>query len=112
MHEATDYARHEHHEFLRASQAALDDANLQSALVNLAGTLGSRNREAFAALESSDQVRERARAIKDATLAELDRHLETLEASVTARGGQVHYAADSADADSPSGRGKAPPPAS
>ena len=98
MHEATDYARHEHHEFLRASQAALDDSNLQSALVNLAGTLGSRNREAFAALESSDQVRERARAIKDATLAELDRHLETLEASVTARGGQVHYAADSADA--------------
>jgi L-lactate dehydrogenase complex protein LldF len=43
-------------------------------------------------------VRERARAIKDATLAELDKHLETLEASVRRRGGHVYYAEDGADA--------------
>lgn len=94
----TDYARHEHHEFLAASAQALADANLQLSLANLGETLGRRNREAFGALAESDQLRERARAIKDATLAELDRHLETLEASVVKRGGQVHYAADGRDA--------------
>src|SRR5258708_3840022 len=45
-------------------------------------------------MAESDLLRERARAIKDATLAELDRHLETLEASVVGRGGHVHYADD------------------
>src|SRR5690606_30352449 len=41
---------------------------------------------------------DRARAIKDATLAELDKHLETLEASIRRRGGHVHYAEDGAEA--------------
>jgi L-lactate dehydrogenase complex protein LldF len=89
-----DYTRREHHEFLAAADAALADASLQSALANLGGTLGQRNRDAFAALPESDLLRQRARAIKDATLAELDRHLETLDASVRARGGQVHFADD------------------
>ncbi len=91
---AADYAKHEHHEFLAAAGAALADAALQSALEKLGGTLGQRNRDAFAALPQSDLLRQRARSIKDATLAELDRHLETLEASVLARGGQVHFADD------------------
>jgi L-lactate dehydrogenase complex protein LldF len=93
-----DYAKHEHHEFLAASAAALADADLQSALSKLGETLGQRNRDAFAALDESDLLRERARAIKDATLAELDRHLETLEASVRRRGGEVHFADDGAAA--------------
>ncbi|HWA99607.1 MAG TPA: LUD domain-containing protein, partial [Pirellulales bacterium] len=92
------YARHEHHEFLSASRQALADANLQLALVNLGDTMGQRNRDAFAALAESDALRNRGRAIKDATLAELDKHLETLERSVMARGGQVHWAGDAAEA--------------
>jgi L-lactate dehydrogenase complex protein LldF len=93
-----EYARHEHHEFMAASTAALADANLQSALSKLGDTLGQRNRDAFAALDQSDLLRERARSIKDATLANLAEHLETLEASIRRRGGQVHYADDSAAA--------------
>src|SRR5687768_1196743 len=94
----TTYAEHEHHEFLAASRQALGDAKLQSALSRLGETLGQRNRDAFAALENSSRLRNWARAIKDATLAELDRHLETLEASVRRRGGEVHYADDGRDA--------------
>jgi L-lactate dehydrogenase complex protein LldF len=92
------YAQHEHHEFLAASREALADAKLQSALSRLGETLGQRNRDAFDALENSSRLRERARAIKDETLANLDVHLETLEASVRRCGGQVHYADDGAEA--------------
>src|SRR4051812_19507527 len=92
------YARTEHHEFLAASRDALADANLQLALANLGDTLGQRNRDAFAALPESDALRDRGRAIKDATLADLDKHLETLEQSIIARGGHVHWAADAAEA--------------
>lgn len=90
----TDYVRHEHHEFLDASQQALGDASLQAILTRLGDSLGQKNRDAWAALPGSDQLRQRARAIKDATLAELDVHLETLEESVTRRGGHVYWAAD------------------
>lgn len=92
------YAEHEHHEFLAAADEALHNPNLQLALARLGETLGQRNKDAFAAMPGSDDVRERARAIKDATLAELDKHLLTLEASVQARGGHVHYADDGAAA--------------
>lgn len=88
------YAQHEHHEFLAAADEALHNANLQLALARLGETLGQRNKDAFAAMPGSSDVRERARAIKDATLAEMDQHLLTLEASVQARGGQVHFADD------------------
>jgi len=95
---ASTYHEHEHHEFLTASREALANANLQLALLNLGDTLGSRNKQAYAALDESDLLRERARAIKDETLAELDKNLTTLEASVGRLGGQVHYADDGADA--------------
>lgn len=90
----TDYLRETHHEFLTASQEALDTPSLQRILGQLGDTLGQRNRDAWEQLEGSTHVRERARSIKDATLAELDKHLETLEASVLARGGKVHWADD------------------
>jgi L-lactate dehydrogenase complex protein LldF len=94
----TDYLRETHHEFLAASDAALADRRLQQILGQLGDTLGRRNREAWAALPSSDLIRERARAIKDQTLAELDKHLLTLEQNVIRRGGQVHWAADGDEA--------------
>lgn len=95
---ASNYARHEHHEFLSASAEALADANLQLALAQLGDTLGQRNRAAFAALPDADALRQRARAIKDAALADLDQHLRTLEASVERQGGRVYYADDAAEA--------------
>jgi len=95
---AGDFAKHEHHEFMAASAAALADADLQSALSQLGETLGARNRAAFAALADSSLLRDKARAIKDATLANLADHLETLEASVVRNGGHVHYADDAGTA--------------
>ncbi len=90
----TDYLRREHHEFIDASRQAMANEDLQRILVKLGDSLGQKNRDAWAALPNSDMVRERARAIKDATLADLATHLETLEASVQGRGGQVHWAED------------------
>ncbi len=94
----TDYARSEHHEFLTASRLAMANAALQASLAKLGSSLGHRNREAFEVMPESGLVREKARAIKDAALADLDKHLITLEAAVKSRGGQVHFAEDSADA--------------
>lgn len=96
----SEYARHEHHEFMAASAEAMANPNLQGALGKLASSLGQRNKDAWQALDGSDHLRERARKIKDETLAELDKHLVTLEASVTRRGGKVHYADDAAAARS------------
>lgn len=94
----TDYIRSTHHEFLAASDKALRTPTLQVILGQLGDTLGARNREAWRLLPNSDLVRQRARQIKDETLANLHEHLQTLEASVQARGGQVHWADDGAAA--------------
>ncbi len=94
----TDYLRQTHHEFEAASAAALANPGLQRILGQLGDTLGKRNREAWELLAQSDLVREKARTIKDQTLAELDRHLVALERSVQARGGHVHFAEDGGQA--------------
>jgi L-lactate dehydrogenase complex protein LldF len=94
----TDYTRHEHHEFLAASAEAMANPALQSALGRLAESLGQKNKDAWRLFEPSDEVRTRARGIKDQTLAELDQHVETLERAVLARGGHVHFADDGAEA--------------
>ena len=94
----TDYVRSEHHEFVEASRQALANDGLQTILQRLGDTLGQKNQDAFAALPESDALRAKARAIKDATLANLDQHLETLEASVLRRRGHVHWASDGAAA--------------
>lgn len=90
----TDYIRSTHHEFLAASDKALRTPTLQVILGQLGDTLGERNRQAWRMLPNSDLVRQRARQIKDDTLANLHVHLETLERSVQSRGGRVHWADD------------------
>jgi L-lactate dehydrogenase complex protein LldF len=92
------FAIHEHHEFLEASREALDSPNLQLALSRLGETLAAGNRSAFERLPGSSLLRDKARAIKDETLAHLDRYIEQLERAVSARGGHVHFASDGADA--------------
>ncbi|HUE72586.1 MAG TPA: LutB/LldF family L-lactate oxidation iron-sulfur protein [Pirellulaceae bacterium] len=94
----TDYLRETHHEFQAASAQALGNPGLQRILGQLGDTLGKRNREAWELLPHSDLVREKARTIKDQTLAELDRHLVTLEKSVKLRGGHIHFADDGVEA--------------
>jgi L-lactate dehydrogenase complex protein LldF len=94
----SDYAKHEHHEFLDASRQALADPPLQAALVRLTSTLLAGNRRGYAALADSDALRDRAKRIKEHALAHLDRYLEQLEASIRKRGGHVHWAANAEDA--------------
>lgn len=90
----SDYARHEHHDFMDAVGEALEDPPLQAALIRLTSTLMAGNRRAYAALADSDKLRDHAKRIKEHTLANLDRYLEQLEASVQRLGGHVHWAAD------------------
>src|ERR1700733_3607861 len=94
----SNYARHEHHDFLGATKQALADPPLQAALVRLTSTLMAGNRRGFAALADSDRLRDHAKRIKEHTLAHLDQYLEQLEASVQRLGGHVHWAATAEDA--------------
>src|SRR5438034_11428730 len=94
----TEYAKHEHHDFLGAARQALGDAGLQTALVRLTETLLAGNRRGYAALQGSSALRDHAKRIKEHTLAHLDRYLEQLEASVQKLGGTVHWAATAEDA--------------
>src|SRR6266478_1504495 len=93
-----DYARHEHHDFVGATDQALADRPLQAALVRLTSTLMTANQRGYASLPDSDKLRDRAKQIKEHTLAHLDQYLTQLEASVQRNGGQVHWASTAEDA--------------
>ncbi len=95
---SNDYQRHEHHAFLDASALALSDNGLQQILGRLGDTLGARNRAAFGEFTESDLTRERARAVKDDTLAHLDEHLATLADNFERLGGHVHFCSDGDEA--------------
>lgn len=94
----TDYAKEEHHEFMTASTQALNNVPLQAAFERLTDTLMRGNRRGYAAMADIEQLRGHAKAIKEHTLAHLDSYLEQLEASIHKLGGQVHWAANAADA--------------
>jgi L-lactate dehydrogenase complex protein LldF len=93
-----DYARHEHHDFVGATDQALANQPLQAALVRLTSTLMTANQRGYASLPDSDKLRDRAKQIKEHTLAHLDQYLTQLEASVQRNGGQVHWASTAQDA--------------
>jgi L-lactate dehydrogenase complex protein LldF len=81
----------------RAAQA-LDDAYLRQALTIATTKFIDLRREAFDAFPEGEALRDRARAIKEATLQRLDHHLERLIDNVERRGGHVHYADTAEDA--------------
>jgi L-lactate dehydrogenase complex protein LldF len=81
----------------RAAQA-LDDAFLRQALTIATTKFIDLRREAFDAFPEGEALRDRARAIKEATLQRLDHHLERLVDNVERRGGHVHYADTAEDA--------------
>jgi L-lactate dehydrogenase complex protein LldF len=80
------------------AQHALGDRFLHEAL-DIATTkfIGLR-REAFGDFPQGEQLRDRARAIKEATLQRLDEHLERLVDNVERLGGRVHFAATADEA--------------
>jgi L-lactate dehydrogenase complex protein LldF len=80
-----------------ASQA-LANAQLQSVLSGMREGFAARRREAAGQLPEFEALRDSARDIKQHTLAHLDLYLERYVDTVTASGGQVHFARDAAEA--------------
>jgi L-lactate dehydrogenase complex protein LldF len=77
--------------FTENSRRAVENHELQSRLRVLNGFVFKRN-AAFVELEDGEALRDRARAIKETTIANLDQYLVQLEESVAALGGAVHWA--------------------
>jgi len=81
----------------RASQA-LGDRFLHEALDIATTKFITLRREAFGSFPEGERLRDRARAIKEATLQRLDAHLEMLVANVERLGGRAHFAATAEEA--------------
>ena len=94
--------------FPALARVALADTQLRRNLGQATATIRAKRAAVVAEVPDWPALRAAGAAIKDATLAGLDRHLERLEAEVTARGG--HRAAVGRPAeprDAPQGRGAA-----
>jgi L-lactate dehydrogenase complex protein LldF len=81
----------------RAIQA-LGDRMLHEALDTATTRFIALRRDAFGSFPEGESLRDRARAIKEATLQRLDVHLEALVANVERLGGHVHFAATAEEA--------------
>jgi len=81
----------------RATQA-LGDRFLHEALDIATTKFITLRREAFDDFPEGERLRDRARAIKEATLQRLDEHLEKLVANVERLGGHVHFATTAEEA--------------
>jgi L-lactate dehydrogenase complex protein LldF len=84
--------------FPERAHKSLGNAQLRRNISKAATTIRAKSAKVAAELPDWEALRDAGRAIKQATLAELDTHLEALEASVTAAGGKVHWARDAAEA--------------
>jgi iron-sulfur cluster protein len=84
--------------FPAAASVALRDSQLRRNLAKATGTIRSKRAAVVAEVPDWAELRHAGRAIKDRALAELDAQLETLERSVSAAGGRVHWARDGAEA--------------
>jgi L-lactate dehydrogenase complex protein LldF len=84
--------------FERDARTALADGQLRGALRHATTLFGERRRAALATVPDWEGARDRARAIKDETLAHLDRYLEEFTANAERAGAQVHWARDAAEA--------------
>jgi len=81
------------------AKVALADTQLRGALRKATSQFGKRRLEAATSLSNWEELRSRARAIKDETLRNLDRYLEEFVSKAEARGVQFHWATDSAGAN-------------
>ncbi|MCP3960578.1 MAG: iron-sulfur cluster-binding protein [bacterium] len=84
--------------FSENARRAIADQGLQQALSQAAGRFDVHRTAAFEAFPEGDGLRDLAREIKDRTIGHLDRHLLRLSESIEKAGGEVHWAADAAEA--------------
>src|SRR3984957_16673996 len=85
--------------FPEAAAAALQDSQLRSNLAHATGAIRVKRAGAVGELSDWAQLRASAKAIKDHTLANLDVYLTRLAERGISAGGQVHWAADAAEAN-------------
>jgi len=87
------------HDFQQAAQDALNDGRLQSLLGRtLENGFQKKRLQGMARLPEYDQLRDRARDLKNHVLDHLDVYLERFETELVKAGGQVHWARDAAHA--------------
>ncbi|GAA4531056.1 LutB/LldF family L-lactate oxidation iron-sulfur protein [Chelativorans composti] len=84
--------------FKKNARAALVDPQLRKAMEHVKTGFIHKRALAAAALPEFEQLRDAGKAIKDLTLANLDKYLEAYEAKVTESGGHVHWAETAEDA--------------
>jgi L-lactate dehydrogenase complex protein LldF len=80
--------------FPAAAREAVADAQLRANLRNATHAIRDKRTAAVAEVPDWQELREAGRLIKERATRHLDQHLEALEASVIAAGGQVHWAGD------------------
>jgi L-lactate dehydrogenase complex protein LldF len=85
--------------FPEAARIELANPQLRANLRHATDTIRAKRARVVAELPDWEELREAGRAIKQTTLANLDRYLVEFEAAVTAAGGRVHWARDAAEAN-------------
>src|SRR6185369_5296631 len=81
------------------AKSALADVQLRGALRNATSLFGKRRLAAAAGLQNWEELRSRARSIKDDVLLHLDQHLEQFVANAESRGAHFHWARDATEAN-------------
>jgi L-lactate dehydrogenase complex protein LldF len=85
--------------FPEAARIGLADAQARRNLRTATGTIRAKRADVVSELDDWPRLRAAGAAIKDEVLSNLDAYLLRLEASVTERGGVVHWARDAAEAN-------------
>ncbi|MBR7672602.1 lactate utilization protein, partial [Streptomyces daliensis] len=85
--------------FPKAAEKSTRDQQLRGNLRHATHTIRAKRERAVTELNDWGQLRQAGAAVKDRVLRHLDHYLEQLEEAVVAAGGQVHWAADAAEAN-------------
>ena len=85
-------------DFPAAAKKALADPSLQAALDRMRQGFVTARAAAVQRLPEFESLRDRAKAIRDHVLQNIDAYLETFEANVIAAGGHVHWCRDAEEA--------------
>ena len=94
----TDRAPSSGRYFPELAREEMRDSQLRRNIRKATATIRAKTAQTTGELPDWERLRRAGQAIKHETMRELDRHLETLEASVTRAGGTVHWARDAAEA--------------
>jgi L-lactate dehydrogenase complex protein LldF len=85
-------------QFPKAAREALNDPLLRPALNRMKMNFAARRAYGVQAYGDFETLRQAGRDIRDYAVTHLDTLLETFEATVTAKGGKVHWASDAEEA--------------